>query len=132
MKRPVLLATVMSLALGAAALQAGEGEVNLGAEASIPFVNSGNAVRDWQADGIDGLWVQDAHKQWYYATFIGPCHGLDFALRVGFENRAMDTLDRFSTVVVPGEGRCAIQSFTKSEAPPKRKDKGKGKDVQAE
>lgn len=130
MKRPVLLAAVMSLAMGATALSAGEGKVNLGAEASIPFVNSSSAVRDWQADGVDGLWVQDAHKQWYYATLIGPCHGLDFALRVGFENRALDTLDRFSTVVVPGEGRCAIQSFKKSEAPPKRK--GKGKEAQAE
>lgn len=132
MKRPVLLAAVMSLALGAAALSAGEGKVDLGAEASIPFVNSSSAVRDWQADGVNGLWVQDAHKQWYYATFIGPCLGLDFALSVGFENRALDTLDRFSTVVVPGEGRCAIQSFKKSEAPPKRKERGKGKEAQAE
>lgn len=131
MKRPAILAAVMALGLGAAALPAAEeGKVGLGAEASIPFVNSGNAVREWQADGVDGLWVQDAHKQWYYAKLIGPCHGLDFALHVGFDNRAVDTLDRFSTVVVPGQGRCAIQSFTKSEAPPKRK--GKSKEAQAE
>lgn len=129
MKRPAILAAVMSLALGAAALPAAEeGKANLGPEASIPFVNSGSSVREWQADGVDGLWVQDAHKQWYYARLIGPCHGLDFAISVGFENRAGDSLDRFSTLVVPGEGKCAIQSFTKSEAPPKRK----GKDAQAD
>lgn len=131
MKRPVILATVMALALGGTALPAAEeGRTELGAEASIPFVNSGNAVREWQADGLDGLWVQDAHKQWYYARLIGPCHGLDFALQIGFDNRGVDNLDRFSTLLVPGHGRCAIQSFTKSEAPPKRKDKGK--DAQAD
>src|SRR5688500_16175850 len=119
MKRPVIAATLMALALGATALQAEEKAANLerGPEASIPFVNFGSSIRDWQADGVNGLWVQDARRQWFYAKLIGPCHGLDFAIRVGFDTRAVDTLDRFATVVVPGEGRCAIQSFTKSEAP---------------
>jgi hypothetical protein len=116
----------MALALGATGLQAEEKTADLerGPEASIPFVNFGSSIRDWQADGVNGLWVQDARRQWFYAKLIGPCHGLDFAIRVGFDTRAVDTLDRFATVVVPGEGRCAIQSFTKSEAPAGKKGKG--------
>lgn len=124
MKRPVILAATL-LALTGASVQAAEESTNLerGGEASIPFVNFGSSIRDWHADGVNGLWVQDARRQWYYAKLIGPCHGLDFAVRVGFETRAVDTLDRFATVLVPGEGRCAIQSFTKSEAPPAKQDK---------
>ena len=130
MKRPVLLAAAVSLALGAVAAPAEDGKVELGAEASIPFVNASRSVSDWKADGVDGLWVQDEHRQWYYATLIGPCQGLDYALRVGFETRGPDTLDRFATVIVPGESRCAIQSFKKSEPTPKRKKQGK--EAQAE
>lgn len=124
MKRPVILAAVI-LALSGATLQAAEEGTNLerGPEASIPFVNFGSSIRDWHADGVNGLWVQDARKQWFYAKLIGPCHGLDFAIRVGFDTRAVDSLDRFATVVVPGEGRCSIQSFTKSEAPPGKQGK---------
>lgn len=131
MKRPVIVATLMALALGATALQAEEEGTKLesGAEASIPFVNLGSSIRDWHADGTRGIWVQDARRQWYYAKLITPCHGLDFAVRVGFETRGTDSLDRFSTLLVPGEGRCAIQSFTKSEAPAGRRDKGESADA---
>jgi hypothetical protein len=131
MKRPVIVATLMALALGATALQAEEEGAKLenGAEASIPFVNLGSSIRDWHADGTRGIWVQDAHRQWYYAKLTAPCLGLDFAVRVGFETRGPDTLDRFSTLVVPGEGRCAFQSFTKSEAPAGKRDKGEGADA---
>jgi hypothetical protein len=120
MKRNIAFATL--LALGATALQAREEGAPLAApEASIPFVNHAASIRSWEADGVDGIWVQDAHKQWYYAKLIGPCHGLDFVTSVGFETRTSSTLDRFGNVVVPGHGRCAIQSFTKSEGPPEDK-----------
>lgn len=88
-------------------------------EAAINFANQRSAVQSWQADGRDGLWVQDARRDWYYATFIGPCEGLDHAIRLGFDTGTSDKLDRFSYVIVPDENqRCAISSFTKSEAPP--------------
>ena len=120
MKRNIAFATL--LVLGATALQAREESAPVAApEASIPFVNHGASIRTWEADGVDGIWVQDAHKQWYYAKLIGPCHGLDFATRVGFQTRTTSTLDRFGSVVVPSFGNCAIQSFTKSEGPPEDK-----------
>lgn len=112
------VAVAALLALGATALQAGEGAPLKGAEASIPFVNQTSSIRSWEADGVDGIWVQDARRDWYYAKLIGPCHGLDFAMRVGFQTRTSSTLDRFANIVVPDHGNCAIQSFTKSEGPP--------------
>ncbi len=86
------------------------------ATASIPFANRGG-IRDWQADKDRGLWVQDAHRTWYYAKFMGPCIGLNFANSIGFDTRPIGTFDRFSSVFVPGTGRCTVQSFTVSEGP---------------
>jgi len=117
-----LKATITTLVLAAAAVLPAAASTTEGAkspEASIPFVNAGSSIRNWQADGDQGLWVQDAHRQWYYARLMSTCLGLDFTLRVGFETRGIDNLDRFATVIVPGYGRCPIESFTKSDAPDK-------------
>jgi hypothetical protein len=92
------------------------------AQASIPFVNHGG-VWNWQADGSKGLYVQDQHRNWYYAALMGGCVDLPFANAVGFETRGVDTLDRFGTVVVRGQ-RCPIVSFTHSDGPPARAKKG--------
>ena len=83
-------------------------------EASIPF----GLIRDWQADREQGLWIQDAHRKWYYATLMGPCNGLSFATGIGFDTKPLDTFDRFSAIVVPGWGRCVVQNFTTSDGPP--------------
>lgn len=90
-------------------------------EASIPFVNLRSTIRTWQADGQDGVWIQDQRKQWYYAKTFGYCDGLEFATALGFKTGTVNTLDRFSQIVVPGRDRCPIKSLTKSEAPPKGK-----------
>ncbi len=99
------------------------GKAVQGEEASIPFVDHGN-VRDWQADGRDGLWLQDNHRQWYYAKTLGPCIGLDFAWAIKLDARPGNSFDRFGSIILPGEhGRCALQSLTHSKAPPKRQKK---------
>lgn len=97
-------------------------------EASIPFANMGSSIREWQADGEAGVWVQDAQKQWYYAKLYGPCTGLNVASRIGFKTRTTSTLDRFGEIVVPNYPNCAIESFTKSEPPPKEGKRSAGKD----
>jgi len=122
------------LALGAATslpILAAEGATPLPAapavQASIPFVDH-NSIRDWQADGKDGLWVQDQRRNWYYAKLLGPCIGLDFAITIGFDTGPSNQLDKFGSIVVPREGRCQITSFTRSDAPPpsvKKKKKNK-------
>lgn len=89
-----------------------------GKETSIPFANVRTAVHSWQADGIEGMWIEGQHRDWYYAKFLGPCHGVDRSIRLGFDTGTSDKLDRFSHVIVPEENmRCAIQSFTASDPP---------------
>ena len=77
-------------------------------------------IRDWKADGTRGLWIQDQHRNWYYAKLMGPCFGLDFATSIGFDARPMGTFDRFGSIVVPREGRCTVRSIVTSEPPPRK------------
>lgn len=89
-----------------------------GEETYIPFANVRNAVHSWQTNGIEGMWIEDQHGEWYYAQFLGPCQGVDRSIRLGFDIGNSDKLDRFSYVIVPEENlRCAIQSFTASDPP---------------
>jgi hypothetical protein len=111
--------------LGAALIGAGFASAALAesnatkTEAAIPFANRGG-IRDWQADRDRGLWVQDVHGKWYYATLMAPCIGLNFANSIGFDTRPIGTFDRFSAIVVPRSGRCAVTSLAPSGAPPSR------------
>lgn len=107
--RAVIGAVLLGITSGALATSAAP-------HASIPFANRGG-IRDWAADRDRGLWVQDVHRNWYYAKLMGPCIGLNFAHAVGFDTGPMGTLDRFSAIVVPGTGRCVVQSFTPSDGP---------------
>ena len=86
---------------------------------SIPFVDHGG-IYSWTADRDKGVWIQDSHRRWFYASVMGPCPGLDFANRIGFDARPMGTLDRFSALIVPGWGRCQLQSLVPSDGPPKK------------
>jgi hypothetical protein len=88
-------------------------------QASIPFVQY-NGIRDWKADHTRGLWIQDSRRDWYYAKLMGPCFGLDFATRIAFDARPGGTFDRFSSIIVPREGRCIVQSIVASEPPPRK------------
>ena len=102
----------------------------LGVEATIPFVNMGS-IRNWQADGRDGLYIQDQRRNWYRATLMGPCNDLNFAERIGFETRGTSSLDRFATVIVRGQ-RCAFSSLVTSAAPPTRAEQRAQQAEQAE
>lgn len=86
-------------------------------DAHIPFANHGG-IRDWQADRDKGLWVQDVHRNWYYAKLMGTCIGLNFANSIGFDTSPLGTFDRHSAILVPRQGRCTVQSFEPSGAPP--------------
>jgi hypothetical protein len=67
------------------------------------------------------MWVQAYSRKWYYAQFLGRCSGLAFATAVGFDAHAQSSFDRWSSVFVPGYGRCLIQTFQPSDGPPRRK-----------
>lgn len=92
-------------------------------QTSIPFL-SHQAIRNWEADGQDGVWVQDVRRDWYYARLMAPCVGLDFATRIAFITQG-NTLDRFASIVVPDYEyqRCSLSSFTRSDAPLPRKER---------
>lgn len=114
----VVAATLQACAHLETSSAASPGGVALENETSIPFANQRSAIQSWQVDGRDGLWVQDGRREWYYAKFTGPCLGIEHAVQLGFDTGTSDRLDRFSHVIVPGESRCSIISFTKSVAPP--------------
>jgi hypothetical protein len=116
--RSLALAVLATAPLGVALAQSRPALV----EASIPFAGRGG-IRDWSADRDRGLWVQAASRQWYYARFMGTCNGLSFATAIGFDMRFQDSFDRWSSIVVPGYGRCPVQSFTTSDGPPRRRKK---------
>lgn len=44
----------------------------LGIEARIVFPNQG-AIRNFEADGNEGIWLEDRQRRWYYADFVGGC-----------------------------------------------------------
>jgi hypothetical protein len=88
-------------------------------QASIPFFSTVSSP-DWRIDGDKGMWIRPNSRQWYYATFMGPCPRADFALRLGFKTGTMDTFDRFSTVYADGD-ICPLTSLVKSDAPPPAK-----------
>ena len=85
--------------------------------ASIPFADHGG-IYDWRANGNVGLWVQALNRQWYYATFMGTCWGLDTAPSIGFVTDVTGEFDRWSSVIVPHQPRCHLSTFEQSAAPP--------------
>jgi len=119
MFKPLVLAAALLAAAGAATASETSPSKDY-----IPFANSGG-IRDWKADRDQDVWVQDIHRQWYYAKLMAPCIGLNFAETIGFDTRPLGRFDKFSSIFVPGYGgsRCAVQSFTVSGAPPSGKAK---------
>lgn len=88
----------------------------LGVESSITFPNDAT-IKNWRADGEDGIWVQDRKGDWYYGKFAVICRNADFALAIGIDNRGSSRLDRFATIRV-GRERCPLISFVTSAPPP--------------
>jgi hypothetical protein len=114
-------ALFLTLAGSAMAAAASTDPANV-ADAYIPFASHGG-IRDWEADRTRGLWVQDVHRKWYYAKLMGPCIGLNFAHSIGFDTHPLGRFDKFSAIIVPGSGRCVVQTFTRSDAPPPKKER---------
>jgi hypothetical protein len=95
---------------------------------AIPAVASGSAafvhhadMRDWLADGEQGVWIEAGNGRWFYARFAGVCHGVNSTNAVAFDTPATDNIDQRSAVIVPGGMRCRFQSFAPSDGPPKNR-----------
>jgi hypothetical protein len=88
--------------------------------AAAAFLNRAE-LRHWLADGERGLWIQVVNLKWFYARFSGVCRGLDSTNSLVFDTRASGNIDRTSAVVVPGRGRCTVQTLAPSGGPPKNR-----------
>lgn len=95
----------------------------LGIEAEIVFPNYG-AIRNFEANGNDGIWLEDRQRRWYYGELIGHCRDLNFAQRVGFDTGGASVFDKFSAIIVGGD-RCQLSSLVTSEKPLSRKERAK-------
>ena len=120
----IVLGLVAAISLGTAMAESNNSPT-ASRDASIAFANHG-AIWDWRANGQNGLWVQASNRKWYYATFMGPCVGLNFANSIGFDTGPMGSLDRWSAVIVPRWGKCTFNSFEASDGPPARHAKANG------
>ncbi len=117
LRDPLLLAATALTGLLAAPL-CGAGEPAARHEASISFAAE-HGIRDWQADGSQGLWVRANSGAWYYGKFSFPCTGLQFQEGLHFEFNPDGSFDRWSAVLTRDQGRCLFTSFEANAGPPK-------------
>jgi hypothetical protein len=102
-----------------------------GVDASIAFPNHGG-IRNFEANGERGLWIEDRQRRWYYAKFVGNCRGIDYANGVAFDTRGSSSFDRFGAIAVRDD-YCLIESLVTAEKPLPRKERLKlRKEVRAE
>lgn len=92
-----------------------------GLDASIAFPNHGG-IRNFEANGERGLWIEDRQRRWYYAKFIGNCRGIDYANGVAFDVRGSSSFDRFGAIAVDGD-YCLIESLVTAEKPLPRQER---------
>ena len=95
-------------------------------DVSIPFVSNGG-VKDWRAIDDHTLYIETQGGQWFKATTMGMCLGLNFENRIGFDGGGTDTFDKFSRLIVRGQP-CPIQTLEKVDGPPASKPKPQDKE----
>jgi hypothetical protein len=78
-------------------------------------------LRNWLADGERGLWIQGGNAEWFYARFSAACHGLNSTNSLMFDTGSSGNIDRATSVVLPGGGRCEMQTLAPSAGPPKNR-----------
>jgi hypothetical protein len=122
MKKPMIaFAACFALAAPAAAKHGPVPAPAIGQEAHIPFASMGG-IRSFHADDDNIVYLQDYRRRWYRAELIGPCYGLQWAMRIAVDTRGSSTFDRSSALFV-GQERCMLDSLTYSGPPPRRASK---------
>lgn len=98
----------------------------LGVETNIPFAGSNitrsSSIRTFEADGKDGIYLQDSRRDWYYASFAGGCWDIGFAQHIGIDTRGTSSLNKFGAILVDGKS-CQIDSLVTSAPPPTKAEK---------
>lgn len=92
----------------------------LGVETSITLPN--RYIRNFEADGDKGIWIEDVQRRWYYGAFKGRCTRLERARGLGYDTGGSSTFDKSSTIFVDDDF-CMLSSFVTSEKPLSRKER---------
>jgi Family of unknown function (DUF6491) len=123
MKKAILMAIAAATMAAPGVSKKSEPHVwpELGVETSLVFPNYG-AIRNYEADGDDGIWIEDQQRRWYYGKFYGSCQGLNFAQAIGFDTGGLSRFDKFSTIITRDD-RCQLSSFVTAEKPLSRKER---------
>lgn len=90
-------------------------------EARIPFPAFGT-IRHFEPVGKNLVFLQDRRRRWYRAELAGRCLELPHAHYIGIDTGGGPFVDRFSALIVEGQ-RCQLRSLTRSDAPPRRRDR---------
>jgi hypothetical protein len=88
-------------------------------EYSISSVDHGG-IRDWQADGSKGIWIQAAAGDWYYAKFSSPCTQLPHSTDVRFVPEPTGDLSRWSSIRLSDSATCFFRTLQPSDGPPRK------------
>jgi Family of unknown function (DUF6491) len=123
MKKLLILSLIAGAAAGSVSAKAPTPHIwpELGVEASIAFPNYG-AIRNYEADGDDGIWIEDQQRRWYYGSFIGSCQGLNFSQAIGFDTGGPSRFDKFSKIITRDDS-CQLNSFVTANKPLPRKER---------
>lgn len=75
----------------------------------------------WLADGERGLWIETSNLKWFYARLTRVCSGLSATNSLVFNTVPSGSIDRRTTIAVPGGARCSVRSIAFSGEPPKNR-----------
>jgi len=91
-----------------------------GERADIPFATH-DGIRTFTADRDGrGVYLQDNHRNWYYASFYTRCQDIDFSLQVGFKTfGGSGALSRGDSIYA-GREQCRIADLVRSGPPPEK------------
>ena len=92
----------------------------LGVETSISLPN--RYIRNFEADGDKGIWIEDIQRRWYYGAFKGRCTRLERARGLGYDTGGSSRFDKSSTIFVDDDF-CQLTSFVTAEKPLPRKER---------
>jgi hypothetical protein len=92
-----------------------------GERADIPFGATRSGIRTFTPErGGYGVYLQDNHRDWNYASFFSRCSDLPYAFAYGFQTfGGSSTLSRGDTIVA-GRERCRIHDIVRSGPPPEK------------
>jgi len=68
-------------------------------------------VGNWHATSDTQLIIEDHQRTEYLAVLKSPCDGLEEAKSIAFINHGGNSLNKYSTVILPNGKRCAFKSF---------------------